>query len=168
MSLNAMFRDLDIVPLRTDGRRLEVVAEGLTLYAGCQLALDATVVSPLHGGATHRRRADIEDGVGRPGNAKEGRTPSCARATAVRVWWSLREKSVEGGLKRPRRSCGLWLAPRRRLCRDGCTAVPDPLGTGDGHASWLALRRRQWLTAFWARRVLPEQRPGAVSQRGGG
>ena len=81
--------------------------------------------------------------------------PSCARATAARVWWSLREKSVAGGLKRPRRSCGHWLAPRRRHCRDGCTAVPEPLGTGDGHASWLALRRRQWLTAFWAKRVLP-------------
>ena len=38
-------------------------AEGLTLCGGCQLALDATVVSPLHGDATHRRRADIEDGV---------------------------------------------------------------------------------------------------------
>ena len=63
VSLNAMLRDLDIVPLRTDGRRLEVVAEGLTLFGGCQLALDATVVSPLHGDATHRRRADIEDGV---------------------------------------------------------------------------------------------------------
>ena len=63
VSLNAMLRDLDIVPLRTDGRRLEVVAEGLTLFGGCQLALDATVVSPLHGDATHRRRADVEDGV---------------------------------------------------------------------------------------------------------
>ena len=63
MSLNAMLRDLDIAPFRIDGRRLEVVAEGLTLFGGCQLALDATVVSPLHGDATHRRRADIEDGV---------------------------------------------------------------------------------------------------------
>ena len=31
-------------------RRLEVVAEGLTLYGGCQLALDPTLVSPLRGG----------------------------------------------------------------------------------------------------------------------
>ena len=77
--------------------------------------------------------------------AKKGRTPSCTRATAVRVWWSLQEKSGAGGLKRPRRSCGRWLAPRRRQCRDGCTAVPEPLGTGGAHASWLALRRRQWL-----------------------
>ena len=58
---------------------------------------------------------------------------------------------------RPRRSCGRWLAPRRRQCRDGCTAVPEPLGTGGGHASWPALRRRRWLVAFWARRVFMEQ-----------
>ena len=63
MSLNAMLRDLDIAPFGIDGRRLEIVAEGLTLFGGCQLALDATVVSPLHGDATHRRRADVEDGV---------------------------------------------------------------------------------------------------------
>ena len=63
MSLNAMLRDLDIVSLQTDGRLLEVVAEGLTLFWVCQLALDATVVSPLHGDGTHRRRENAEDGV---------------------------------------------------------------------------------------------------------
>ena len=44
-------------------RRLEVVAEGLTLFGECQLALDATIVSPLHGDGTHRRGADITDGA---------------------------------------------------------------------------------------------------------
>ena len=63
MSLNAMFRDLDIDLELTDARRLKVVAEGLTLFGGCQLALDATVVSPLHVDGTHRRRSHVEDGV---------------------------------------------------------------------------------------------------------
>ena len=59
-----MLRDLDILPPQnSDGRRLEVVAEGLTLFRGCQLALDATLVSPLHGDGTHRRGADITDGA---------------------------------------------------------------------------------------------------------
>ena len=36
---------LDISPVgSTDSRRLEVVAEGLSLYGGCQLAIDATLV----------------------------------------------------------------------------------------------------------------------------
>ena len=64
VSTNVMLRDLDISPPHSsDGRRLEVVAEGLCLFCGCQLALDATVVSTLHGDGTHRRMADVEDGV---------------------------------------------------------------------------------------------------------
>ena len=43
--LNAMLRDFDNEPIRTDGRRLEVVAEGFTLFGGCQLAFDATVLA---------------------------------------------------------------------------------------------------------------------------
>ena len=64
VSTNVMLRDLDISPPQSpDGRRLEVVAEGLKLFGGCQIALDATLVSPLHGDGTHGRRADITDGA---------------------------------------------------------------------------------------------------------
>ena len=63
VSVNAMLRDLDISAQVTDSRRLEVVAEGLTLFGGCQLALDATLVSPLHRDGTHRRKADTVDGM---------------------------------------------------------------------------------------------------------
>ena len=78
---------------------------------------------------------------GRPGGVKKGRAPSCARATAARVWWSLRVKSGAGGLKRPRRSCGRGLAPRRRQCRDGCRR-------------WACSSAK---ASFWARSVLLEQ-----------
>ena len=64
VSTNVMLRDLDIsLPQNSNGRRLEVVAEGLTLLGGCQFALDATLVFPLHGDGTHRRGADIIDGA---------------------------------------------------------------------------------------------------------
>ena len=64
VSTNVMLRDLDISPPQnSDGRRLEVVAEGLTSFGGCQLALDATLVSPLQGDGSHRRGADITDGT---------------------------------------------------------------------------------------------------------
>ena len=63
VSTNVMVRDLDIAPThRRYLFRLEVVAEGLTLFGGCQLAIDATVVSPLHSDGTHRRRAEAIDG----------------------------------------------------------------------------------------------------------
>ena len=46
-----------------DGRRLEVVAEGLPLFGGAQLALDTTLVSALHcDGSTRPHAADV-DGV---------------------------------------------------------------------------------------------------------
>ena len=64
VSTNVFLRDLDISPVgSTDSRRLDVVAEGLSLYGGCQLATDATLVSALKGDGTHRRKADMTDGV---------------------------------------------------------------------------------------------------------
>ena len=49
VTTNVMLRDLDLfLPQRADGRRLEVVADGLPLFDGAQLAVDTTLVSPLH------------------------------------------------------------------------------------------------------------------------
>ena len=36
------------LPQKADGRRLEVVADGLPLFDGAQLAVDTTLVNPLH------------------------------------------------------------------------------------------------------------------------
>ena len=52
VSTNVMIRDLDIAGSNTDARRLEVVAEGLSIFGGVQLALDATLVSTHHGDGT--------------------------------------------------------------------------------------------------------------------
>ena len=38
--------DLDVPNAARDGRRLEVVADGLPLFGGVQLAIDTTLVSP--------------------------------------------------------------------------------------------------------------------------
>ena len=51
--------DLDAV----DGRRLEVVADGVSLWHGAQLAIDTTLVSPLHSNGSARRRAADHDGA---------------------------------------------------------------------------------------------------------
>ena len=48
VTTNVMVRDLDLLPMdRVDARRLEVVADGLPLFHGAQVALDTTLVSPL-------------------------------------------------------------------------------------------------------------------------
>ena len=64
VTTNVMVRDLDLgVPNIADGRRLEVVADGLSLFGGAQLALDTTMVSPLHCDGSSRRGAAERDGV---------------------------------------------------------------------------------------------------------
>ena len=47
VSTIVLVRDLDLLPLQhVDARRLEVVADGLRLFHGAQIAVDTTLVSP--------------------------------------------------------------------------------------------------------------------------
>ena len=53
---NVFVRDLDLAEFnRLDARRLEVVADGLPPFGGAQLAIDKTMVSPLHRDGKARR-----------------------------------------------------------------------------------------------------------------
>ena len=62
VATNAFLRDMNVAGVRArDGRRIEVLASGLPLYQGQQLAVDTTLVSPV-------RRT----GVPRPGAAERG------------------------------------------------------------------------------------------------
>ena len=112
LSTNVMLQDLDISPPHSsDGRRLEVVAEGLCLFGGCQLALDGTVVSTLHGDGTHRRKADVEDGVAlkEARRSKEATYPELCRGDG-RARLVVIAGEVGGRcLKKQRTSCGVWL-----------------------------------------------------------
>ena len=122
-----------------------------------------------HRTGTHRRRANIEDGVAQ-WEARNREERTCFRATAAHVWWSLRENSVAGGLKRPRRSCGDWCAPRRRAATD---SVPEPVVQKMDMPPGLFFGEGSCFQPSWARGVLQERetrcrRPSAVSQRGGG
>ena len=64
MRSNVFVRDLDLAEFNWfDARRLEVVADGLPLFVGAQLAIDTTMVSPLHrDGKARRGTARTEDG----------------------------------------------------------------------------------------------------------
>ena len=64
VTTNVLLLDLDLeIADRTDARRLEVAVDGLPLFGGAQLAIDATIVSPLRGDGSARRRSSGEDGV---------------------------------------------------------------------------------------------------------
>ena len=61
---NVFLRDMGIPGVGArDGRRLEVIATGLPLYGGVPLAVDATLVSPLHADGTPWPGADAGAGV---------------------------------------------------------------------------------------------------------
>ena len=76
VSCNVFVRDLDVgVPIVGDGRRLEVVTDGLPLFHGAQLALDATMVSALRcDGTPHRRAAEKDGAVLRAARRRKERT----------------------------------------------------------------------------------------------
>ena len=61
---NAFVRDLDVPDANAgDGRRLEVVVDGLPLFGGWQWAVDTTLVCALHGDGRLWRGAAEMDGV---------------------------------------------------------------------------------------------------------
>ena len=64
VSTNIFMRDLDLGhPDVADGRRLEVVVDGLPIFGGAQLAVDTTLVCALHRDGTPVGRAAETDGV---------------------------------------------------------------------------------------------------------
>ena len=63
------------LPIAGDGRRLEVVTDGLPLFHGAQLALDATMVSASRcDGTPHRRAAEKDRTVLRAARRQKERT----------------------------------------------------------------------------------------------
>ena len=55
VSTNVLVRDLNTHTTQHDDRRIEVIANGLPLWNGCQLAVDTTLVSPLTAAGQPRR-----------------------------------------------------------------------------------------------------------------
>ncbi len=61
---NMMLRDMNLNRIsQRDARQIEVVANGLPLYGGAQLAVDATLVSPVRRDGTAQPNAATEDGA---------------------------------------------------------------------------------------------------------
>ena len=60
---NMFVRDMDLDVPVSDGRRLEVVVDGLFLHGGAQLAVDTTLLCALHADGRPRRGAASQDGV---------------------------------------------------------------------------------------------------------
>ena len=86
---NQFLRDmgLETEVRRPDDRRVELVVKGLPLFHGIPLALDATVVSPLHADGTARPHADTTAGVALEAaeDDKARRYPELVHSARVRL-----------------------------------------------------------------------------------
>ena len=156
VSTNVMVRDLDISQSNsTDSRRLEVIAEGFSLFGGGQLALDATLVSVLHRDGTAKRRADTTNGVAlREARVRKERTypelsGSNGRARLVVIAGEV------GGRWSQETKAFLW-----SLASDKASSAPKVLrgvrgrrGTGGGAACLRAQQRRLSRRLCWSRGV---------------
>ena len=72
---NVLVRELDLSPIdnRLDGRRLEVVADGLEAFGGAQLAIDTTLMCALRSDGTARPRAALRRRSGIAGSSSPQR-----------------------------------------------------------------------------------------------
>ena len=102
VTTNVLVRDLDLEglgPGQVDARRLEVAVDGLPLFGGAQLAIDATIVSTLRDDGTARRGAAEVDGVALTAarRRKERRYPELVALGPGRDWWSSGLRRRDGG-----------------------------------------------------------------------
>ena len=137
VTTNMFVRDLDLnVPnAARDGRRLEVVVDGLPLFGGVQLAIDTTLVFPLHSNGAASWGAGDRDGVVlETARRRKERTyqNSFTAATTGRVWWCWRRRWGAGGLKKRGASSELWPGHVPDLNPGCCASDLNRLGECDG------------------------------------
>ena len=116
-----------------DSKKLEVVADGLTLWHGVQLAIDTTLVSPLRRDETAKRRAANHDGAAlEEAKQRKQRTYQKLSGDGGQGWSYWLQKWVADGVPRQRSS-------RAHLPTSGHKTEPLLL-QGRPQAVWL----RRW------------------------
>ena len=87
VATNVLVRDLNLQAARQDERRIEVIANGLPLWGGSQLAVDTTLVSPLTSAGAPRRRSGATAGAALADarRSKERTYPEFGRASRRRL-----------------------------------------------------------------------------------
>ena len=134
---NVMVRDLDLgVFDQLDGRRLEIIADGLP-WRGAQLAVDTTLVSPNRASGTARRHAAHWDGVAleEARRKKERKCPvTCTPPGGrSRTGWgdgSLRRQTSFCEVLSPHKSSACLTISRGRLMRRGRAVCAPCWGAG--------------------------------------
>ena len=146
VTTNVLVRDLDLAePNAADARRLEVVADGLPLFGGAQLAVDTTIVSTLHANG-EPRRVHV-DGVALVAarQRKERRYARVGRSrVVVPVWWLLWRFVADGPKRRKRFLSSLARAKARSAPPLFARRGWNKLGASDGVHSFPARSLGHW------------------------
>ena len=103
VATHVLVRDLNLQAHRHDERRIEVIANGLPLWGGSQLAVDTTLVSPLTSAGVPRRRRGSTAGaaLAEARRAKERTYPEFADARGAAWLCSVLKLGVAGVPKLP-------------------------------------------------------------------
>ena len=113
VATHVLVRDLNLQAHRHDECRIEVIANGLPLWGGSQLAVDTTLVSPLTSAGVPRRR--------------RGSTAAAALAPVGAAWLCSVLKSVVAGVPKLPPSSALLARARARSAavtqRAACVAA---------------------------------------------
>ena len=124
VSTNVFLRD-DLPVARTDGRRFEVVVDGLPLFGGAQIAVDTTLVSPVQ--ADGRPAANVQSKttqlLTRHDVSRPTRTQSSHALTGELGWSSLLRRQVVTGLWKPSILSTSCPKRKRGRSRGSCNCV---------------------------------------------
>ena len=132
-------QDMDLAVFNNlDGRRLEVVADGLTLWQGAQLAIDTTLVSPLRRDGSARPRAADHDGAAleEARRRKERTYPELSGDGEGLAWSFLPQRLEAGGASRLHSSWSAWRKLKLMQLLTCCEAGSSRPTSGGGVLSW--------------------------------
>ena len=146
VATNVLVRDLNLQAARQDERRIEVIANGLPLWGGSQLAVDTTLVSPLTSAGVPRRRSGATAGAA-PADArrsKERTYPEFGRASA---WSFSASRLADAGVLKLPASSGRWLEHEHAMPSLCSVQQPSLPSLGDGRGCCRLLQQGPELPA---------------------
>ena len=149
VATNVLVRDMDLAAFNAlDSRRLKVVADGLTLWHGAQLAIDTTLIFPLRRDGQHLRRPD---------NGRSAPTRNSLVMVAGHGWSCWLQKWVADGAARQRSSCAHLPKPGHNQSHCCFRVERRPRGCGGGVRCWHAVPHGPSQCPWWTTVQCPRQ-----------
>ena len=165
VSTDVFLRDLDLVGMCVqDQRRIKVIAEGLPIFHGAQLAIDTTLVSPLRADGEPHRRCGVQRLMEQLWRLLDAARSVLIQSWSVTVnvqsWLSLLGRLADVSQKRHTRLSVSSPGRRPAPYQSRCALVLANPGCSDGGLFWLVplpgrLRLRCWIVGATREQMAP-------------